>query len=74
MHIVTSAAAVRAERNRLSGILGLVPTMGSLHAGHAALIRHSTRECEHTAASIFVNPTQFDDRRRSRGLSSRPGA
>jgi pantoate--beta-alanine ligase len=62
MRIVTSAAAVRAERNRLSGILGLVPTMGSLHAGHAALIRHSTRECEHTAASIFVNPTQFDDR------------
>ena len=62
MHIVTSAAAVRAERSRLSGILGLVPTMGSLHAGHAALIRHSTRECEHTAASIFVNPTQFDDR------------
>lgn len=39
--------------------LGFVPTMGALHAGHAALIRASRRRDEQTAVSIFVNPTQF---------------
>jgi pantoate--beta-alanine ligase len=39
--------------------VGLVPTMGYLHEGHASLIRRSASECEHTAVTVFVNPLQF---------------
>jgi len=45
-----------------SGTLGFVPTLGGLHAGHAALIQRAAAENDLAVVSLFLNPTQFDDR------------
>lgn len=48
-----------AAARRKGQTIGLVPTMGALHAGHVSLVERSHAECGFTVATIFVNPTQF---------------
>lgn len=60
--LLTEIEATRAwvqERRRAGETVGLVPTMGALHAGHLSLAEAARRDCDHVVATVFVNPTQF---------------
>ena len=62
MKTLTTISELRAEiaQHRLQGqSIGLVPTMGYLHAGHASLIERAAAECDLVITTVFVNPLQF---------------
>ncbi|KAA6457261.1 pantoate--beta-alanine ligase [Acidobacteria bacterium AB60] len=59
LHTVSELRGWSRAARQEGKLVGLVPTMGALHAGHASLIRAAAERCDAVAVTIFVNPTQF---------------
>ncbi len=57
---IVDVRRVLRDQRREGRVVGFVPTMGALHAGHLSLVDAARRECDFVVMSIFVNPLQFD--------------
>lgn len=62
VHTIKDLQAALSALRAQGKTVGLVPTMGALHAGHASLVKRSVAENDVTVVSVFVNPTQFNDK------------
>ena len=64
MQVFETIKELQNELSQLKGkSIGLIPTMGALHKGHLSLIEQSIKDNDITVVSIFVNPTQFNDKK-----------
>ncbi len=62
VHTIKDLQAALAALRAQGKMVGLVPTMGALHAGHASLVKRCVAENDAAVVSVFVNPTQFNDK------------
>ena len=65
---------LRAHETAEQSGIGFVPTMGALHAGHRSLVERARRENATVVVSVFVNPTQFNDKNDLRHYPRTPEA